>query len=90
MLSENSFRVLGAIPNMVFCPKIARKLQKNYRKLEDVLTCGDVIKKCVQGPGWTFKYGNISKNSHRIAEKLGKLGGWGSLLVVVLGNIVRV
>ena len=44
MILENNFRVLGVIPNMVIYPKIARKLQKNHRKLEDMLTCGDDIK----------------------------------------------
>ena len=39
-----------------------------------MLTCGDEIEKYVQGPGWTFKYGNISKISHKIAEKSGKIG----------------
>ena len=74
MILENTFRVLAVIPNMGFCPKIARKLQRIYRKLDDVLTCGDGIKKCVQDPGWTFKCGHISKNSHKMAEKLGKMG----------------
>ena len=44
MILESKFRVLDAVPNMVIYPKIARKLQKNDRKLEDVLTCGDDIK----------------------------------------------
>jgi hypothetical protein len=36
--------VLGIFPNMVIYLKKARKLQKNYRKLEDVLTDGDDIR----------------------------------------------
>ena len=36
------------------------------------------------------KYGNISKNGDKIPEKLWKIGGWGSLLVMMLGNIFRV
>ena len=33
-----------------------------------MLTGGDVIREYVQSLEWTFKYGNISKNSHQIAE----------------------
>ena len=36
--------------------------------MEDVLTGGDVIREYVQSLEWTFKYGNIAKNSHKIAE----------------------
>ena len=75
---ESTFRVAGVIPNMVAHPKIARKLHKNHRRLEDVLTCGEDIKKCVQIV------------MYKIAENFGKFEGWGSLLVIMLGNIFRV
>ena len=85
IILENKFWVLNAVTNMKIYPKIARKLQKNHRKLEDVLTCDDDIKNIFRVYG-TFKCGNISK----MVIKLGKIGGWGSLLVMMLGNIFRV
>ena len=64
MSFKNMFRVQGGHSNLVTSPKT----EKIYRKLEAVLTGGDVISEYVQSLEWTFKYGNISKNSHKIAE----------------------
>ena len=63
MSFKNTFRVQGGHSNLVTSPK----RQKNHRKLEAVPTGGDVIREYVRLE-WTFKYGNISKNSHKIAE----------------------
>ena len=64
MSFKNMFRVQDGHSNLVTSPK----MQKNHRKLEAVLTGGDVIREYVQSLEWTFKYGNIAKNSHKIAE----------------------
>ena len=37
--------------------------------------------------GSKSKYVNLFKNSHKIAHKSGKIGGWCSLLVMMLRNI---
>ena len=63
MSFKNMFRVQGGHSNLGISPKT----EKNYRKLEAALTGGDVIREYVQSLEWTFKYGNISKNSHKIA-----------------------
>jgi hypothetical protein len=63
MSFKNMFRVQGGHSNLVTSPK----RQKNHRKLEAVPTGGDVIREYVHLE-WTFKYGIIYKNSHKIAE----------------------
>ena len=65
MVLENNFRVLDAFSNMVIYQKLPVNCQENHRKLENVLTGGDVIQKYVQSPGWTFKSGNISKKAEK-------------------------
>ena len=64
MSFKNMFRVQGGHSNLVTSPE----RQKNHRKLRAVLTGGDAIREYVQSLEWTLKYGNISKNSHKIAE----------------------
>ena len=44
----------------------------------------------VQGPGSCAQYGNLSKNSHKIPKKSEKIGGWCSLLVMMVKNVYRV
>ena len=55
-----------------------------------VLTVGKDVGEHFQGAGCISKYSNISKNSHKIAEKSGKIEGWCSLLVMTLDNMFRV
>jgi hypothetical protein len=51
-----------------------------------VLTVGDNVGDCFQGPGHISKYGNIAKNSHKIAIKSEKDGR----VVLTVGDDIRV
>ena len=55
-----------------------------------VLTVGDDVGGHFQGPGCMLKYGNIAKNSQKRAKISEKNGGLCSLLLIMLGNVVRV
>jgi hypothetical protein len=49
-----------------------------------VITLGNVFRVQMD------KYGNLSKNSHKMAKEFEKIEGWCSLLVIMLGNSFRV